>query len=216
MPARPDPPSQLAGIADYCAGRLAEHGPTAEGVGWPSDESHRLRFAKLLQLIEDRARPASVNDLGCGYGALFDVLAVELGDTLERYVGYDISPEMLRAAREHVADRRAVFVESARPTETADYSFASGIFNLKVDAGDEEWGVYVKDTIRALAASSRRGFAFNSLSTFVDWREDHLYYADPAEYFEFCKREVSRFATLLHDYPLYEWTMLVRLEEPAA
>ncbi len=26
----------------------------------------------------------------------------------------------------------------------------------------------------------------------------------------FCKREISPYVTLVHDYPLYEWTMPVR------
>jgi hypothetical protein len=40
---------------------------------------------------------------------------------------------------------------------------------------------------------------------------DHLYYADPGEFFEICKRVYSRNVALLHDYGLYEFTILVRL-----
>jgi hypothetical protein len=57
---------------------------------------------------------------------------------------------------------------------------------------------------------SRRGFAFNLFTTYVDWKEDHLYYGDPGFFFDFCKRELSRSVALLHDYPLWEWTMVVR------
>ena len=58
---------------------------------------------------------------------------------------------------------------------------------------------------------SKKGFGFNLLSTYVDWKEDHLYYGDPLFFFDFCKRHVSRYVSLLHDYPLYEWTILVRM-----
>ena len=34
--------------------------------------------------------------------------------------------------------------------------------------------------------------------------------ADPLEAFDRCKRTYSRFVTLLHDYPLYEFTIIVR------
>ena len=46
----------------------------------------------------------------------------------------------------------------------------------------------------------RRGLAFNLLTTYVDWRKDDLYYADPGRYFDFCRRELSRYVTLVHDY----------------
>jgi hypothetical protein len=45
----------------------------------------------------------------------------------------------------------------------------------------------------------------------VDKRRANLFYADPAEWFEHCRRSYSRHVSLLHDYPLYEFTILVRL-----
>ena len=63
-----------------------------------------------------------------------------------------------------------------------------------------------------MAEQSRIGFSFNLLTSYVDWEEDHLYYGDPGVFFEYCKRKHSRFVTLLHDYPLYEWTIAVRKE----
>jgi hypothetical protein len=47
----------------------------------------------------------------------------------------------------------------------------------------------------------------------VDWKQDDLYYGDPLFFFDHCKRTFSRTVTLLHDYPLYEWTIHVRLGE---
>ena len=43
----------------------------------------------------------------------------------------------------------------------------------------------------------------------VDWKEDHLYYADPLFWFNFCRNNISKKVTLLHDYPLWEWTICV-------
>jgi hypothetical protein len=37
-----------------------------------------------------------------------------------------------------------------------------------------------------------------------------LYYADPAQVFDYCKRRFSPNVALLHDYGLYEFTILVR------
>jgi hypothetical protein len=43
-----------------------------------------------------------------------------------------------------------------------------------------------------------------------DKRRPDLYYADPLALFDHCKRTYSRFVSLIHDYPLYEFTLLVR------
>jgi hypothetical protein len=40
-----------------------------------------------------------------------------------------------------------------------------------------------------------------------------LYYGDPREYFDLCKRKYSRHVALLHDYGLYEFTIIVRTNE---
>jgi hypothetical protein len=58
---------------------------------------------------------------------------------------------------------------------------------------------------------SRRGFAFNALTSYSDRdkQRDDLYYADPLHWFDHCKKHYSRYVSLLHDYPLFEFTILV-------
>lgn len=189
---------------------LKQHGASSQSVGWKDASSHALRFAKLAQLLPRRSEePVTVNDLGCGYGPLFAFLDERPGVRLAGYYGYDISEAMLEQARA-TTDARAQLIRSSQPTHTADYGFACGPFNVKGAASDAAWQAYVEDMIVRLAATSRRGFAFNLLTTFVDFKRPQLFYADPCAFFSFCKREISPDVTLLHDYPLYEWTMLVR------
>ena len=96
--------------------------------------------------------------------------------------------------------------------QPADYAVASGVFNVKQDASDEAWRTYIWETVADLAALGTRGFAFNALTAYsdADKRRPDLFYADPLEAFDRCKRSYSRFVTLLHDYPLYEFTIIVR------
>jgi len=35
----------------------------------------------------------------------------------------------------------------------------------------------------------------------------NLYYADPLILFDWCKNEISKYVALLHNYPLYEFTI---------
>ena len=203
----------LAGVEALYTANLAEHGTSSASVGWPDADAQRLRFDKLAYVIDTDA-PITVNDWGCGYGAMFRYLDERF--TLGGYTGYDISAEMLEAAQGFVDDPRARWVQGSEVTETADFSFVSGTFNVRMEASDAAWRRYIEDTLKLLAQRSRRGFAFNLLTTYVDWRKDDLFYADPAHFFDFCRENVSRYVTLLHDYPLYEWTIAVRLERPEA
>lgn len=206
----------LDGIANLYEENLKNYGQVSKSVGWKDEASQILRFEKLAQVIDPGTAGAgiSVNDLGCGYAAMFSFLDGLPSVALNRYYGYDISDKMLEAAALAVEnDPRAVFIRRSEITEAADYSFVSGTFNVRLDASDELWTEHILQAIQNLAANSRKGFAFNLLSTYVDWKQENLYYGDPFMYFDFCKSNISPYVSLLHDYPLYEWTLLVHNKE---
>ena len=199
----------LADVERLYSADVEQYGPSPRSVGWKDAASQRLRFEKLAQVLATAGETAiTVNDLGCGYGAMFAFLDEMEGVRLGRYYGYDLSEAMLRRAREG-SDERAQLIRATAPTEVADYSFASGPFYVKGQASETAWQAHVQESLQRMAEKSRVGFAFNQLTTFVDFRQENLFYADPCVFFEFCKREISPYVTLVHDYPLYEWTMLV-------
>ena len=199
----------LTRVQEYYDEKLREHGPTARGVDWKSPESQQLRFAQLAKLI-DHTRPFTINDFGCGYGALVDYL--ESCGLQFQYVGFDISSEMIAQARE--LHPRASFVTSKADLREADYTVASGIFNVRLSTSEDEWKSYVLDVLATMDSISTQGFAFNALTKYSDaeFMRSDLYYADPLFFFDHCKTNYSKFVTLLHDYPLYEFTILVRKE----
>jgi hypothetical protein len=130
-----------------------------------------------------------------------------------RYRGFDISEPMIEAARLRYADVPwCAFVADAAALQPAEYTVASGIFNVKLDHPVEEWRAYVLQTLDTLHALSTRGFAFNVLSTSSDpeKRRPDLFYADPLQMFAHCQQRFSRRVALLHDAPLYEFTIIVR------
>jgi SAM-dependent methyltransferase len=202
----------LDAVQRYYSGKIAEHGPTARGVDWNDQGSQELRFEQLLKLCDLEA-PVTINDYGCGYGALASYLA-ERGIRF-RYTGFDISERMLEQARDLLDGvEECRFVTADEQLETVDYTVASGIFNVRLDAADDAWERHVFATLERLDRLSTRGFAFNMLTSYSDperMRAD-LYYADPREMFDHCKRTFSRWVALLHDYGLYEFTILVRKE----
>lgn len=200
----------LDAVQRYYSGKIAEHGPTARGVDWNDQASQELRFEQLLKLCDLEA-PVTINDYGCGYGALASYL-VERGDRF-RYTGFDISERMLEQARDLLDGvEECRFVAADEQLEGVDYTVASGIFNVRLDAAEDAWERHVFATLERLDQLSTRGFAFNMLTSYSDperLRAD-LYYADPRAMFDHCKRTFSRWVALLHDYGLYEFTILVR------
>ncbi len=199
-------------VAAYYAGKLREHGATHQGVDWNSDGSQRLRFAQMMPLVP-AGRRVSLLDWGCGYGAFAEYLE-EAGVEAD-YVGYDVAPEMVAAARERAGDRPdRRFSADREALEPADLVVASGIFNVLADTPLDRWRDYTLETIRDLAARARVGLAFNMLTSYSDPERmaDRLFYGDPCFYFDWCKRDLSRHVALLHDYGLYEFTILVRFD----
>lgn len=198
----------LRRVERYYTSRFEEHGATAHGVDWNSAESQRLRFEQLLTAargLED----FSLLDYGCGYGALLSHLR-ETGCTA-RYVGLDVSEAMIEHARALHGDD-GLFTCDAADVAEADVVVASGIFNVKLDTPDEEWAAYVDDTVDRLAGLARVAFAYNLLTSYSDaelMRPD-LHYGDPLRHFDRCKRLHSRHVALLHDYGLWEFTIVVR------
>lgn len=201
----------LVEVASYYSDKLAQHGNTARGVDWNGVESQSLRFTQLCKIIKTAEHSFSLTDMGCGYGALLD----HLNDNYLAcsYLGVDVSEDMVLAARSRYSSNgNARFLKASHPDVEMDYGVASGIFNVRLGRSDDEWYEYLQNTLDILNNTSRIGFAFNCLTSYSDEnkKRDYLYYADPCRLFDFCKRRYSGQVALLHDYGLYEFTILVR------
>ncbi|MEJ6021751.1 class I SAM-dependent methyltransferase [Ramlibacter sp. PS4R-6] len=201
-------------VAAYYEERVREHGATPWGVDWTCEPTQQLRFVQLLKVV--RARGAfSLNDLGCGYGALLPFVRSRLPGPVD-YLGVDVSPRMIAAARQQ--DRHAAFHVSATLPRVADYSVASGVFNVQLGFSPRVWRGYVKDTLRELARASRRAFAVNFILPPRPGVEplEGLYRTRPATWAAFCAGEFGAGVEVVQGYGLREFTLLVRLPSRAA
>jgi len=201
----------LGDVATYYAAKLAEHGNTPRGVDWNGEEGQILRFKQLCKVFDSGKFAFSVNDLGCGYGAFFEYLHDKYPKSA--YIGIDVSQEMINSAQQlHASASKARFITASEPDQMADFGIASGIFNVRLGRSDAEWFNYLQATLNILDRTSNLGFAFNCLSSYSDEvkKRDYLYYADPCRLFDLCKSRYSRQVALLHDYGLYEFTIVVK------
>ena len=195
-------------IDNYYSNKLLIHGATPRGVDWNSEDSQKLRFEQISKII--RSENASVNDLGCGYGKYIDFLEEKFSGFV--YKGYDLSLDMIAEAKKQYPKYEFHKINSVEELVVADYTVCSGIFSVKMEVSDSDWLEYVLDTLDHMAEKSLNGFSFNMLTKYSDkeYMRSDLYYADPMLFFDHCKRHFSRNVAVLHDYDLYEFTVLVR------
>lgn len=199
-------------VADYYSRRLAEHGATAKGVDWNGEESQQIRFEQMLKILPtSKEQEFTVADIGCGYGAFAQFLTKSYPQAI--YRGYDVSEEMVSEASRQLSNMENANAFHGRMlTEKSDFCVASGIFSVKLESKNTDWLEYIYETLDHLNTMSLEGFAFNCLTSYSEAHlmKGKLYYADPLLLFDYCKRKFSRNVALLHDYELYEFTILVR------
>lgn len=199
-------------LSEYFSRKLEEFGATPRGVDYNGPEAQQQRFEQLVKIIQP-AHPFTIIDYGCGYGAMFDFLKDK--DWQFEYFGLDVIDRMVIAAREtHKDFPNAHFTTLESELPTAGYLVAGSIFNIKLQATYEAWQEFVVKSLRKMNSLCSKGFAFNMLTRYSDAdrmaQRPDLFYGDPLFFFDLCKREFSRNVALLHDYGLYDFTILVR------
>ena len=199
-------------LNEYFSEKLEEFGATAKGVDYNGPEAQERRFEQLMKIIQP-AQPFTIIDYGCGYGAMFDFLNGKAWKF--EYFGLDVIEKMVIAGRDsHKNLPNAHFTTYERDLPTADYLVAGSIFNIKLDSAYEDWQDAVVKTLYQMNRLCSKGFSFNMLTKYSDAdrmaQRPDLFYADPLFFFDLCKRKFSRNIALLHDYGLYDFTILVR------
>lgn len=200
-------PDLLRAVRDYYGARYRAHGDSARGMDWKDEASQRLRFEVLTRHLDLTGSPTLL-DVGCGNGELL-AWCRERGYDV-RYLGIDVSEEMVEACRRRFGPDAAALASTAdleRLGRRFDYAVASGTFNVKQDADDAVWGPYVRRSIAEMFAACDRGIAFNVMTTRVDWRLPHLYYMDPGEAPALADLCGTRRFLVDCSYPLFEMTV---------
>lgn len=206
-------PQSLAEVRDYYDRKVRTHGPTPRGVDWPCAATQDLRFTQLLTLC-DFSKPRSLNDLGCGYGALLGYLRRHHHrSTPIDYRGIDLAASMVeQARRQYTADLRATFYVSRSCGRIADYSIASGIFNVKLEARTHDWERLIAAVLLDLCQHSRLGFAANFMEPPApDADSPHqLYRVSPDHWATYCREVLRCRVEIVGDYGLPEYTLIAR------
>jgi SAM-dependent methyltransferase len=199
-------------LKDHYERSLQAAGATPQGVDWPSGRDLEARFETQLGVLAGVPagdEPPLVLDLGCGPGLLLDYLAARGRLDSIRYLGVDISPAMVNAARArwpgHSFEVRDVTAEPLEP-ESVDVALMNGVLTVRREIPRERMVEMAEAVVLAAFRAARHGIAFNAMSLHVDWQRDDLFHWGFDEVAAFLKREATRHVAFRADYGLYDFT----------
>lgn len=179
---------------------FTRHGDSPDAVQYTDKATQFKRFEILTQVAP---KLQTVADIGCGLGHCYEFLK-EIEPEV-KYLGLDFVDEFIQACKTKYADNKLTEFRQFDLTKDSipdgyDYIILSGVFNNKSLNNKE----FMINGINSMFKACKKGIAFNAMSTYVDFQADNLYYTDPLEIFDYCKRNLSKKVTLRHDYLVKE------------
>ena len=186
-----------------------QYGDSPQGTYQNDRTTQYLRFQRLLRNLQLKGDGFSIHDVGAGVADLHHYLNEQ--GVQHTYSGTEIVPEMVQSASRRVPGIQLTtddfLAESNEPN--ADFVVLSGTLNLCCDSDGIVWSDYCLRVLVKMFKSARCGIAANFLTNRNTFSAANLHYAAPGLMLDFCLDSMSRFVTIDHAYPLFEFTLTV-------
>ena len=191
---------------------MEQHGDNHLGVDWPNMPDLRTRFDIMLDIRKDLTS-IKLLDFGCGTGLLYDYLRSKELISVE-YIGLDISSKFIELCRVKYPAIKFHCLDVNEEPLLFDYDYAicNGTFTEKLDLTFDEMFDFFSKTVMNLFNKSRKGIAFNVMSSHVDYVRDDLFHVPHDVMADFIIKNLSRHYVIRNDYGLYEYTVYVYKE----
>jgi trans-aconitate methyltransferase len=173
-------------------------------VGWKTAESQKVRFKALARVAP--LNGSKILDVGCGLGAFWGYL--QKRKISVQYTGIDLFPNMIQEARELYPDVRfEVRHILARPysPKSFDYSFLSGVFNVKVR---DNW-TYMRAMLKQVFRQTDKAVALNALNAESGIRESNRFMVTPEEMAALGRAMGAKRTRLLKNYHPKDLTLFL-------
>jgi ubiquinone/menaquinone biosynthesis C-methylase UbiE len=180
-------------IKSFYSKAFQRFGASPKGVGWHNKIKTQKRYKNLLRLIKfcNEKKKYSLLDVGCGYGELINFCNKE---KLLHYCGIDLVREMILYAKKkykNFTNFKFVKKNLLSVNEKFDYIICNGVFTLRSSLSNRRMIVYVKKCINHMHKISKTGFAFNTMSSNVDFRSRRLFYPKKLLIENFLKKKLK-------------------------
>jgi SAM-dependent methyltransferase len=195
-------------LHDHYNKTFQKYGACSQGVDWGSKEKLALaRQYKMLNVVKNKQAISTILDVGCGYGALLDVIKIEKLDLV--YTGIDLVEIMIESAlKKHLGNNFICGDILNIDIGDYDYVVCNGILTQKMDISTLVMNKFAQELIKKMYQISNYGVAFNVMTTYVNFQKDNLYYRNPAELVSWCMSELTPHVNLDSAYdPWYEYTI---------
>jgi 2-polyprenyl-3-methyl-5-hydroxy-6-metoxy-1,4-benzoquinol methylase len=180
-------------------------GISSRAVLLDDPQTQYLRFSEIVGALDFNDRNKTLLDVGCGNAELYKYL--NFRGFRGQYVGYDINDKLLAQARKRFpgVDVQRKDIMSEDIDRQFDYVVLSGLFNVNVGQS----AAWVREFLEKMYGLCSGTMAFNMISTHVTFRDERMFYMDPAEMLSFCIGNLSRRTTLAHHNLPYNYTVTV-------
>ncbi len=163
-------------LKKYYQTQLGAHAEPEKRVGWKTAESQRVRFEEFIRV--GYLKGSKILDVGCGLGAFWGYLQEK--QITVKYTGIDLFPKVIQEAQKlypNVKFEVRHILAQPYPPRTFDYSFLSGVFNVKVK---DNW-LYTKAMLRQILRLTKKAVAFNVLNADSGIKESNRFAVTPHE-----------------------------------
>lgn len=205
-------------ISRLCEGHLRTYGKDSpNGVGWFNKDLFASRQLAMLGVIleEHKTNALRLLDVGCGTGELLTAINAAGLHNID-YVGCDLSAEMLDAAHSRWPENTFLAIDLLKDDSTHlrtfDYVVMSGVLTARCSLSHASMVVFAQAMLQKIFSICAVGIAFNTMSPYVDWQEESLFYWPVQDACAFLTHNCSRHIHMRMDYGGYENTYYVYRE----
>jgi SAM-dependent methyltransferase len=191
-------------LKKYYQIQLNKHQEPEKRVGWKTVESQRVRFEEFNRI--GYLKDSKILDIGCGLGALWGYLREKKVHV--QYTGIDLFPEVIQEARKLYPKAKFEvrhILARPYPARSFDYSFLSGVFNVKVK---DNW-MYMKAMLRQVLRQTKKAVAFNVLNAESGLKESNRFVVTSQEISSFGRSLGVKKTHLLDHYHHLDLTLFL-------
>ncbi len=188
---------------------LDQYADNSKSVLWGDQQKQYFRFCELIEFIDLNDKSKTLLDVGCGMADMYKFLSYH--GYRGNYKGIDINQKLLSIASSKFEniDLANIDILEEKIPQKFDYVLMSGIFNLNMGQ-DMEW---VKKFVSKMFELCNNHIAFNAITSYVNFKEESMFYIDPFELSKFCIENLSKRITLKHHNLPYNYTLVIFKDE---